>query len=92
MLKVTCTRCYRCISRHLRNAVERVFGVLKRRFKILKTAPEYNFETQIDLILALTGLFVKLGMLGSVQHVTWPLRGTLIRAELLSERVHRALQ
>jgi hypothetical protein len=34
----------------------------------------------------------KLGMLGSVQHVTWPLRGTLIRAELLSERVHRALQ
>ena len=41
----------------LRNAVERIFGVLKRRFKILKTAPEYNFETQIDLILALTGLF-----------------------------------
>jgi hypothetical protein len=31
--------------------------VLKRRFKILKTAPEYNFETQIDLILALTSLF-----------------------------------
>ena len=35
---------------------------------------------------------VKLGMLGYVQLVTWPLWATLIRAELLSERVHRTLQ
>jgi hypothetical protein len=31
--------------------------VLKRKFKILKLAPEYSIDTQIDLILALTALF-----------------------------------
>jgi hypothetical protein len=41
----------------LRNAVERIFGVLKRKFKILKLAPEYSFDTQVDLVLALTALF-----------------------------------
>lgn len=41
----------------LRNAIERTFGVLKRKFKILRTAPEYSIETQIDIILALTALF-----------------------------------
>jgi hypothetical protein len=41
----------------LRNVIERIFGVLKRRFKILKTAPEYSIQTQIDIVLALTALF-----------------------------------
>jgi hypothetical protein len=41
----------------LRNAIERIFGVLKRRFKILKAAPEYSIQTQIDIVLALTALF-----------------------------------
>ena len=41
----------------LRNAIERTFGVLKRKFKILKIAPEYNIETQMDIIIALTALF-----------------------------------
>ena len=40
----------------LRNAVERIFGVDKRRFKILTSAPEYNFHTQIRLVFALTAL------------------------------------
>jgi hypothetical protein len=40
----------------LRNVIERIFGVLKRKFKILKTAPEYSIEVQGDLVLALTGL------------------------------------
>ena len=31
--------------------------MLKRKFKILKLAPEYSIDTQIDLILALTALF-----------------------------------
>ena len=29
-----------------RNAIERIFGVLKRRFRILLLAPEYNLEIQ----------------------------------------------
>ena len=41
----------------LRNAIERIFGVLKRKFKILKTAPEYSIQTQVDIVLALTALF-----------------------------------
>ncbi len=40
----------------LRNAVERIFGVLKRKFKILAKAPEYSFNYQVDLVLALTAL------------------------------------
>lgn len=36
-----------------RNIVERVFGVFKRRFKILTTAPEYPFETQAQIVQAL---------------------------------------
>jgi hypothetical protein len=41
----------------LRNAIERIFGVLKRKFKILKTAPEYSIQIQVDIVLALTALF-----------------------------------
>jgi DDE superfamily endonuclease len=41
----------------LRNAIERIFGVLKRKFKILKTAPEYSIQTQVDIVLALIALF-----------------------------------
>jgi hypothetical protein len=33
-----------------------VFGVLKKRFGILKVPPEFEYKTQVDLILALTGL------------------------------------
>jgi hypothetical protein len=40
----------------LRNVIERIFGVLKRKFRILKTAPEYSIDVQGDLVLALTGL------------------------------------
>lgn len=40
----------------LRNVVERIFGVLKRKFKILNNAAEYSVDTQIHLIIALTGL------------------------------------
>jgi hypothetical protein len=37
--------------------IERVFGVVKRKFKILDTVAEYLFDTQVDLVLALAGLF-----------------------------------
>ena len=37
----------------LRNAIERIFGVLKRRFKILTQQIEYPFEVQVRLVKAL---------------------------------------
>jgi hypothetical protein len=41
----------------LRNAIERIFGILKRRFKILNTPPEYDLATQSKLVFGLTGLY-----------------------------------
>jgi hypothetical protein len=40
----------------LRNAIERIFGVLKRRFQCLNKAMEYSFETQQHLVFACTAL------------------------------------
>jgi len=40
-----------------RNSIERIFGLVKRRFPILKTAPEYPFPSQIKLVLASTALY-----------------------------------
>ena len=37
--------------------IECIFGVFKRKYKILKTTPEYKIETQVDIILGLTTLF-----------------------------------
>src|ERR1700709_947933 len=36
----------------LRNVIERVFGVLKRKYQILQTPSEYSIETQTRIILA----------------------------------------
>ncbi len=36
--------------------MERIFGVLKRRFRILASEPEYPFNTQVNLVMALTTL------------------------------------
>lgn len=36
----------------LRNVIERIFGVLKRKYQILRTASEYSIETQTRIILA----------------------------------------
>ena len=40
----------------LRNAIKQVFRVCKRRFQILKSTPEYDIETQIDIFFAITAL------------------------------------
>jgi hypothetical protein len=40
----------------LRNVIERIFGVVKRKFKILNTTAEYSIDTQIYLIPALIAL------------------------------------
>jgi hypothetical protein len=40
----------------LRNVIERIFGVVKRKFKILNIPAEYSLQTQHHLILALCGL------------------------------------
>ncbi|KAL6583736.1 hypothetical protein OROMI_003025 [Orobanche minor] len=36
----------------LRSCIERSFGVLKKRWKILNRMPKYSIQTQIDIILA----------------------------------------
>jgi hypothetical protein len=41
----------------VRNAVERIFGVVKKKFKILSHPAEFGIETQVDLVLALTALY-----------------------------------
>ena len=41
----------------LRNAIKRIFSILKRRFKILNTLPEYSIDIQVKLILALIALY-----------------------------------
>ena len=40
----------------LRNVIERNIGVLKRRFVILRTPPQYSLQVQVKLVLALVGL------------------------------------
>lgn len=36
----------------LRSAVERAFGVLKRRFRVLDAEPYWSFDTQVHVVLA----------------------------------------
>ncbi len=36
--------------------IERIFRILKKKYRILKSAPEYDIDTQIDLIFGLTAL------------------------------------
>lgn len=40
----------------LRNAVERIFGVTKRRFQIFNSPPEYTLEIQVPLVFAVSAL------------------------------------
>ena len=40
----------------LRNIIERIFGVMRRRFLILNSAPEYNLTIQVQLILVVCAL------------------------------------
>jgi hypothetical protein len=46
----------------LRNAIERIFGVLKKRFPILKRQMEFDYDKQVALIMALCCLhnFIRL--------------------------------
>ncbi|KLO09057.1 hypothetical protein SCHPADRAFT_808114, partial [Schizopora paradoxa] len=39
-----------------RNCIERTFGVIKRRFRLLGAAPEYSLETQSKIILSIFAL------------------------------------
>ena len=36
----------------LRNVVERIFGILKSQFPILRIAPPFPYATQVELVLA----------------------------------------
>lgn len=40
----------------LQNAIERIFGVMKRRFKIFERPLKYTIQTRIDLVFAVTAL------------------------------------
>lgn len=46
----------------LRNDIEWIFGVVKRRFRIFDKAPEYSQTTQVDIVYAVLGLhnFIKI--------------------------------
>lgn len=46
----------------LRNVIERIFGVVKRRFQIFHKAPEYSQTTQVDFFYAVMWLhnFIKI--------------------------------
>ena len=41
----------------LRNVIKRIFGVVKRKFKVLGSVAEYSINTQIHLVLALIALY-----------------------------------
>jgi hypothetical protein len=40
----------------LRNIIERIFGVLKRKYQILRHAAEYSIDTQTRIVLACCAL------------------------------------
>lgn len=40
----------------LRNVIERIFGVLKRKYQVLQTPAEYSIDTQTRIVLACTAL------------------------------------
>lgn len=40
----------------LHNVIERIFGVAKKRFPCLKTAPDFSKQTQTEIVYAVTGL------------------------------------
>ena len=40
----------------LRNVVERIFEILERRFRILRSTPEYPMRSQVNLIYVLTAI------------------------------------
>ena len=46
----------------LRNVIERISGVVKRRFQIFDKALEYSQTTQVDIVYAVMGLhnFIKI--------------------------------
>ena len=39
-----------------RNAIECIFGIVKRQFRILVAAPEYDIQTQAKIVLAICTL------------------------------------
>lgn len=41
----------------MRNAIERIFGVVKRKFHLLISAPEFNLKTQARIPPAIAALF-----------------------------------
>lgn len=47
---------YNSCHSSLRNCIERCFGVIKRRNRIIATAPEYSIQTQARLIHAVCTL------------------------------------
>ena len=48
----------------LRNAIERIFGILKKRFKIFKVQLEFPFSTQVKLVNALCCLHNIIRLIG----------------------------
>ena len=53
----------------LRNAIERIFSVLKRRFKILSKQAEFSIPTQINLVLVTTALYNFVAMFERIEEL-----------------------
>ncbi|KAF0738541.1 hypothetical protein Ae201684_005653 [Aphanomyces euteiches] len=53
----------------LRNVVERIFGVLKKRFLVLNSPVEYDYGLQVDLVLALCAIHNFIRINGSLHDV-----------------------
>ena len=48
----------------LRNAIERIFGILKKRFKIFKVQLQFQFSTQVKLVNTLCCLHNIIRLIG----------------------------
>ncbi|KAE8696335.1 hypothetical protein F3Y22_tig00110674pilonHSYRG00020 [Hibiscus syriacus] len=66
----------------LRTTVERVFGILKKRFRVLDAEPFWDFQTQVDVVLACTIIH---------NHIMGVDPNDLINEELYEEHDHHSI-
>lgn len=71
----------------LRNVVERLFGVWKRKFQILTERSEYRIDQEIDLVVALAGLFNFIAQRDRAVDRDWQLSSFTDAAERTDTRI-----
>ena len=70
----------------LRNVIERIFGVVKRKYQILQTPSEYSIDTQTRIILACSGLH------NWVRGIEGPNADIFLEADTEDKRANEATQ